>query len=121
MAPIREEHRLMAPIREQHRLMAPIREEHRLMAPIRKEHDIYIFVHQIQTFVHSRFSTTFFSSKVTESEKVVLQYCIIDFDDTQIGLIGFVLIPKPCKVMRGLFNFWPKNIKMSLQFGRDLN
>ena len=46
--------------------------------------DIFFFVHQIQTFVYPRLSTTFFSLKVAESEKIVLQYCIIDFNDKQV-------------------------------------
>ena len=45
---------------------------------------------------------------MTESGKVVLQYCIIEFDEKQVWLIAFVVILNPCKVIMCLFKFWPK-------------
>ena len=35
-------------------------------------------------FAHNRFSTFFFKMKITESEKIVLVNCIIDFFDIQV-------------------------------------
>ena len=35
-------------------------------------------------FAHSRFSTLFFSMKMAESEKLVFETCIIDFDNIQV-------------------------------------
>jgi hypothetical protein len=47
-------------------------------------HDIFYFGHKNHTFGHTQFSTRFFSLKTADSEKVVLEYCIIDFNEKQV-------------------------------------
>ena len=44
----------------------------------------FCFAHKNSLFAHNRFFTLFFSMKMTESEKMVLVSCIIDFDDMQV-------------------------------------
>ena len=62
-------------------------------------------------FSHTRFATLFFSMKLTESEKIVLVSCIIDFDDIQVWLSMFSSNINACKVMMVFFKIWPENIK----------
>jgi hypothetical protein len=49
-----------------------------------KTYDIFYFGHKNPTFGHIRFSTRFFSLKTADLEKVVIEYCIIDFNEKQV-------------------------------------
>ena len=62
-------------------------------------------------FAHNRFSTFFFKMKITESEKIVLVNCIINFEDIHISLRPFSLILNTCKVMEAFLIFSGQNLK----------
>ena len=63
------------------------------------------FSHQIALFSHKIFSTLFFSMKMSESGKIVLVSCIIDFDDVQLWLRLLSLNLNACKVMMAFLKF----------------
>ena len=50
--------------------------------PLRNEYTF--FVHKNSLFAHNQFSSLFFSMKMTQSEKIVLVSCFIDFDNMQV-------------------------------------
>ena len=58
--------------------------------------------------------------KMAESEKIVLESCIIDFDYMQVSfkLRHFSLSLNACKVMMVFFNFWSENIKKASTHAR---
>ena len=47
-------------------------------------HEYFLFAHKNSRFAHKQFSTVFYSTKMTESEKIVLVSLIFDFDDRQV-------------------------------------
>ena len=55
------------------------------------------FLQKSSTVPLNRFSTLFFSMKMTESGKIVLVSCIVDFDDMQAWLRLFSLNLHACK------------------------
>ena len=52
--------------------------------------------------------------KVAESEKIVLESCIIDFDYTQVSLRLFSLSLNACKVMEAVLIFSLQNLKKTI-------
>ena len=69
------------------------------------------FFYKNPLFFENRYSTHFFSMKMAELGKAVLESCIIDFDDIQLCLRQFCLNLNICKIMTDFFKFWPKKIR----------
>ena len=74
----------------------------------------FFFPHKNALFPNNRFSTHFFSMKMTELGKNVLVSCIVDFDDIQLCLSLFSLNLNICNVMTIFFKFWPKKIRKTV-------
>ena len=51
---------------------------------------------------------------MAELEKIVLESCIVDFDDIQGSLRLYSLSLNASKVMMLFFKFWPENIKKTI-------
>ena len=71
---------------------------------------------QNSLLAHNWFSTHFFYPfchilKMTESEKIVVVRCLINFDNIQGWLRLFSLNLNACKVIMVSSKIWPKNIK----------
>ena len=70
-----------------------------------KSDDAFCFSHQNAYFSHPCFYMPFLTMKMTESAKIALQYCTIDFNKEIVGLMSNVMNIKTNKLylLSGIF------------------